>query len=141
MGMGGYVIRVLTIGCFDGLHPGHVAQLEAARKLGDCLSVGLTDDDLVHKEKGENHPFFPYHERKMMLMALRCVDYVFVNLNTKRSIANIQPDIYVKGIEYKTKGLDEEQMCKSIGVKIVYIDSFPVYSSTKLFTGQWLHER
>jgi rfaE bifunctional protein nucleotidyltransferase chain/domain len=139
--MGGSVIHVLTIGCFDGLHPGHVAQLEAARQLGDWLSVGLTDDDLVRKEKGENHPFFPYHERKMMLMALRCVDHVFVNLDTKRSIGNLQPYIYVKGIEYKRKGLEEEQMCKSLGVKIVYIDSSPVYSSTKLFTGRWLNDR
>jgi rfaE bifunctional protein nucleotidyltransferase chain/domain len=138
--MGGSVIRVLTIGCFDGLHPGHVAQLEAARQLGDWLSVGLTDDDLVRKEKGENHPFFQYHERKMMLMALRCVDYVFVNLNTKRSIGNIQPDIYVKGIEYQERGLEEQSMCAAMGIKVVFLDTRPVYSSTKLFTGRWLHE-
>ena len=69
---------VMTNGCFDLLHPGHVASLEAARKLGDCLVVGLNSDRSVRELKGPTRPVIDQQGRADMLAALQCVDYVVV---------------------------------------------------------------
>ncbi len=67
---------VLTNGCFDILHVGHVRYLQQARALGDCLVVGLNSDDSVRRLKGATRPINSQRDRAEVLGALRCVDYV-----------------------------------------------------------------
>ena len=69
---------VMTNGCFDLLHPGHVALLQEARKQGDCLLVGLNSDRSARELKGAGHPIVDQQGRAEMLAALACVDYVVV---------------------------------------------------------------
>ncbi|MBS0290251.1 MAG: bifunctional D-glycero-beta-D-manno-heptose-7-phosphate kinase/D-glycero-beta-D-manno-heptose 1-phosphate adenylyltransferase HldE [Proteobacteria bacterium] len=93
---------VMTNGCFDILHLGHITYLEQARALGDCLIVAVNDDDSVKRLKGQTRPINSLQQRAKVLAALGCVDYVVVfNEDTpQRLIAEILPDILVKGGDY-----------------------------------------
>jgi rfaE bifunctional protein nucleotidyltransferase chain/domain len=129
---------VLCNGCFDGLHIGHVAHLQAARLLGSTLVVGLTADEFVNK--GPGRPIFPWLYRRDMLMALRCVDAVTYCTNALEAIELVKPKIYVKGVEYFGK-LPEAARCVELGIQVVCLDSQPVYSSTALLSGKLLNDR
>ena len=131
-------IRVLCDGCFDGLHPGHLAHLRAAAKLGDELLVALTADE--HVNKGQGRPVFPWLQRAAMLRALRCVDTVYMVDSGKQAIEYLKPDIYVKGAEYRGR-LPEQELVESYGGRVVFLDTSPVYSSTDLLTGKYLEDR
>lgn len=131
-------ITVQAHGCFDGLHIGHVAHLEAAKRLGDKLVVTITADEFI-TWKGPGRPVFPAHERAQMLRALRCVSSVLV-INAPDMITAVQlvkPDIVVKGIEYKDALLEQGWM-ESCGIKVVFLDTKPRYSSTDLLSGKHL---
>jgi rfaE bifunctional protein nucleotidyltransferase chain/domain len=130
--------RILTCGCFDPLHIGHVAHLTAAKTLGDHLTVALTADDFVGK--GPGRPVFTWREREQMLSALRCVDAVTLHVEIGNTLRTIKPDVYVKGIEYKDT-LFEEGLCHDLGIEVVFLDTHPVYSSTKILNGELLRER
>lgn len=132
------MIRVLCNGCFDCLHLGHVKHLRAARALGDTLIVALTTDAFVLK--GEGHPVFPWIERAEMLRALSCVDRVISCDSAAYAIRIIKPDIYVKGKEYEGR-LPEEDLVKSLGGRVVFLETSPVYSSTQILSGRLLDER
>jgi len=133
------VIRVLALGCFDGLHIGHLAHLQAARALGDWLIVAVTEDAFVNK--GLGRPVFQFEQRCRMLRALRCVDEVVSHRGD--SLITIQentPQVYVKGKEYEGC-LPEQECIEHLGVKIIFLDTQPVYSSTQLLNGAHLDER
>ncbi len=132
------MIRVLANGCFDCLHPGHVAHLQAARKLGDKLIVALTDDAYVGK--GPGRPVFPWIERCAMLMSLKCVSNVVRVCSAAEGIELVRPKVYVKGIEYKGNLL-EQGLVESMGGKVVFLDTSPVYSSTRILNGKLLEDR
>jgi cytidyltransferase-like protein len=132
------MIRVLALGCFDNLHIGHLRHLQKARSLGDYLMVGLTHDDYVGK--GPGRPVFNWNQREAMLSALRCVDGVMLHVDIGNTLRTYRPDIYVKGIEYQG-ALVEEGLCNDLGIKLVFLDTQPVYSSTALLTGELLHGR
>jgi D-beta-D-heptose 7-phosphate kinase/D-beta-D-heptose 1-phosphate adenosyltransferase len=95
---------VMTNGCFDLLHPGHVACLQDARRHGDYLIVGLNSDRSVWELKGEGHPIVDQQGRAEMLAALACVDCVviFDEASVASLIERILPDVLVKGSEYAT---------------------------------------
>ena len=134
-------IIVQVHGCFDGLHIGHVAHLEAARRLGDKLVVTITADEFI-TWKGSGRPVFPAHERAQMLRALRCVNSVIV-INAGDMISAVQqvkPNILVKGKEYEG-ALLEQGWLESQGIKVVFLDTKPIYSSTDLLCGKTLHDR
>ena len=131
-------VIVLADGCFDVLHPGHVAHLKAARALGDYLYVALTDD--AHVGKGRGRPFLPWAEREAVLSQLRCVHSVIRVRNAEEALYRIVPDIYVKGVEYKGR-LPEQELVERLGGRVVFLDTQPVYSSTKILTGEALRER
>lgn len=90
---------VFTNGCFDILHAGHVAYLEAARALGDHLVVGLNDDASIRRLKGPQRPINEVACRARVLAALACVDavIVFSEDTPARLIAEVAPDVLVKG--------------------------------------------
>jgi len=97
---------VATNGCFDLLHVGHVRYLAAARALGDALVIAINSDRTVRGLKGEGRPVINEGERAEILAALRQVDYVtiFDDLSPRSLIAELLPDVLVKGGDY---GLDE----------------------------------
>jgi rfaE bifunctional protein nucleotidyltransferase chain/domain len=93
---------VLTNGCFDLLHVGHVRYLEAARQLGDALAVGLNSDDSVRLLKGPERPITTEDERAEILAALRSVDAVtiFDEERATSLVEAVRPSVYVKGGDY-----------------------------------------
>ncbi len=99
---------VVTNGCFDLLHVGHVRYLQAARKLGDALAVAVNGDASVRALKGEGRPLNRETDRAEVLAALACVDYVavFQEMRATRFLEEVQPSIYVKGGDYKPETLD-----------------------------------
>ena len=106
------MITVITNGCFDVLHAGHVAFLKDAHKLGDWLIVGLNDDASVRKLKGEGRPLQTVEMRRLVLRELKCVDEVIVVHDTDMSgfITMTQPTIWVKGGDYTLDTLDKREV-------------------------------
>ncbi len=94
---------VMTNGCFDVLHAGHVTYLEEAKSLGDRLIVAVNDDDSVRRLKGESRPINELADRLLVLAGLAAVDWVvpFADDTPAKLIADILPDILVKGGDYK----------------------------------------
>jgi len=128
---------VLASGCFDPLHPGHVAYLEAARAFGDQLVVGVTADRWVQARKGIHRPYFPANQRCHMLESLRVVDEVrLVEADDMVHLINgLRPVIYAKGGDYRTGDptgrLEQERHAvEAGGGRLVFVDTWPRYSST-----------
>jgi rfaE bifunctional protein nucleotidyltransferase chain/domain len=121
---------VLANGVFDLLHYGHLLHLEAAGKLGDKLVVSITQD--VSVKKGPGRPIYNEFQRSRLVAALRCVDDVMICESLLEALAEVKPDILVKGIDYR-KGLDPEhtEYCEKHGIKIVFTES-PKLSATEL---------
>lgn len=119
---------VFTNGCFDILHPGHVAYLTQAKALGDILIVGVNTDESVQRLKGTDRPINPLSDRLTVLAALSCVDHVvpFAELTPKNLIRIICPGIYVKGGDYTRETLPEAELVEELGgiVRILpYVDN------------------
>jgi len=129
---------VVTNGCFDLLHLGHVTYLETARHEGDALLVGVNSDAAVRQLKGPDRPVTPEEDRAAVLAALESVDgvCVFAESTATRFLAAAQPDIYVKGGDYTldTLNREERQTVERAGGKIVIIPSVPGKSTTALLT-------
>ena len=94
---------VMTNGCFDLLHAGHIAYLQQAKALGDRLIVAVNDDQSVRALKGSARPINPLARRMSVLSALESVDWVvpFSESTPERLITNVLPDVLVKGGDYK----------------------------------------
>jgi D-glycero-beta-D-manno-heptose 1-phosphate adenylyltransferase len=127
---------VATNGCFDLLHLGHVRYLQAARALGDLLAVGLNGDGSVRKLKGKGRPITAERDRAEILAALQCVDLVtiFPEMRATQFIAASRPTIYVKGGDYSSETLNEEEsaLLKEIGAEIRIIPFEAGYSTSRL---------
>lgn len=102
---------VLTNGCFDLLHLGHVRYLQAARGLGDALAVAINGDQSVRALKGKGRPLNPAADRAEVVAALECVDHVvvFPEVRATRLLETVRPSIYVKGGDYTPETLDAEE--------------------------------
>lgn len=113
---------VLANGCFDPLHAGHVAHLRAARKMGTRLVVALTTDAALAREKGDGRPFVPWHERAAVLRELRCVSQVIPSESGRAAILQVRPDIFVKGIDYRSTGIDGAlaDLCEGLGIRVAF---------------------
>ena len=98
---------VMTNGCFDILHVGHVSYLTEARSLGDRLIVAVNDDGSVRRLKGADRPINGLHPRMMVLAALACVDWVvpFSEDTPERLICRLLPDVLVKGGDYRPEDI------------------------------------
>jgi len=123
-----------TNGCFDLLHPGHVAFLQAARQYGDCLVVGLNSDRSVQQLKGPGRPIIPQEDRAAMLAALECVDYVvlFDQLTPAELIRTIRPDVLIKGSDYQPQQVVGREVVESYGGLVVCLPIKGNYSTTRL---------
>src|SRR5437762_11075552 len=127
---------VATNGCFDLFHVGHVRYLQAARALGDLLAVGLNGDRSVGELKGIGRPINTERDRAEVLAALECVDLVtvFPEMRATRFLAAARPAIYVKGGDYRSDTLNEEERAalKKIGAEIRLIPFEAGYSTSRL---------
>jgi rfaE bifunctional protein nucleotidyltransferase chain/domain len=127
---------VVTNGCFDLLHLGHVTYLETARNLGDALLVGMNSDAAVRQLKGPDRPVNNEGDRAAVLAALESLDGVclFTEPTATRFLSLAQPDIYVKGGDYtlETLNKEERQAVEKAGGKIVIIPFVPGKSTTAL---------
>ncbi|GAA2387410.1 D-glycero-beta-D-manno-heptose 1-phosphate adenylyltransferase [Dactylosporangium salmoneum] len=125
---------VATGGCFDLLHTGHVATLNAARRLGDCLIVCLNSDTSVTNLKGPDRPVISQSDRAAMLLALRCVDAVviFDDSTPVPTLNHIRPDIWVKGGDYTATGMSEAQQVRSWGGQAVTVPYLSGRSTTTI---------
>ncbi len=127
---------VVTNGCFDLLHAGHVAYLEAARSHGEALLVGLNGDDSVRQLKGPDRPVNGEDDRAAVLAALESVSGVciFGERRATRFLVAAQPDVYVKGGDYtlETLDADERGAVEAAGGRIVIIPMVPGKSTTAL---------
>jgi len=127
---------VATNGCFDLLHVGHVRYLEEARALGDLLAVGLNSDRSVRELKGKGRPIVAERDRAEILAALQCVDLVtiFPEVRATQFIAASHPAIYVKGGDYSSETLNEEEraVLNNIDAEIRFIPFEAGYSTSGL---------
>jgi rfaE bifunctional protein nucleotidyltransferase chain/domain len=116
---------VLTNGCFDLLHVGHVQSLTAARALGDVLVVAVNDDASVRALKGPGRPILPVEERAELLCSLRAVDAVvpFSGLTAAAVVQAVKPDVYVKGGDYDLDGRrpPEADLAVELGGAVVFV--------------------
>jgi len=127
---------VVTNGCFDLLHVGHVRYLQAARALGDALAVLLNSDRSVRELKGDGRPINNERDRAEVLAALGCVDFVtiFDDKRATRLLEKVEPAVYAKGGDYTTATLDAEERAalEKIGAEIRIIPFEQGYSTSGL---------
>ncbi len=127
---------VVTNGCFDILHLGHITYLESARQRGDALLIGVNGDAAVRGLKGAGRPVNSETDRASILAALQSVDGVciFSDTTATKFLAAAQPDIYVKGGDYTldTLNQDERRAVESAGGKIILVPFVPGKSTTSL---------
>ncbi|MCS7337163.1 MAG: D-glycero-beta-D-manno-heptose 1-phosphate adenylyltransferase [Verrucomicrobiae bacterium] len=127
---------VVTNGCFDILHVGHVTYLEAARAHGDALLVGVNSDESVRALKGPGRPINPEQDRALVLAALECVDAVciFHEVQATRFLEAARPDVWAKGGDYTLETLEqaERKLVEQLGGKIVILPLVPGKSTTAL---------
>lgn len=125
---------VLTNGCFDILHAGHVRYLEAARSVGDVLVLGLNSDASVRALKGETRPINGENDRAEVADGLRSVDYVviFGETTAEALVRDVRPDYYAKGGDYSLESLPEAKAVAKVGGKVVFLPFVEGKSSTKI---------
>ena len=132
---------VLTNGCFDLLHVGHIRSLRAARTLGDVLVVGVNSDASVRSFKAPDRPLVPDVERAEVLAAIESVDYVvvFEEPTAERLAGKVRTDVYAKGADYAMTGasvdesrLPEARVVSRNGGRTVLIPFVPGRSTTSL---------
>ena len=123
---------VFTNGCYDILHPGHIRLLESARSLGDILILALNTDASVQRLKGPTRPLVSQDERAELAAALQAVDAVtFFDEDTPRElIAALQPEVLVKGADYRKDEVVGGDIVESYGGKVVLAELVPGYSTT-----------
>ena len=125
---------VLTNGCFDLLHVGHLRSLRAARAEGDVLLVAINSDASVRANKGADYPVVPEGERAEMLAAYPFVDQVFLfsERTLDRLILLLQPDVHAKGTDYSAASVPEREAVLSYGGRIAITGDPKNHSSRDL---------
>jgi len=125
---------VFTNGVFDLLHPGHVRYLQAARRLGDALILGVNSDRSVRANKGPERPINPEHERAEVLGALACVDLavIFDEDTPYALISQLQPDVLVQGADWGEHDIVGRDVVEARGGRVVRMELSKGFSTTSL---------
>lgn len=125
---------VMTNGCFDILHAGHVSYLEQAKQLGDRLIVAVNDDDSVQRLKGAGRPLNDLAARMQVLSGLRAVDWVvFFSEDTPEQLINeVLPDVLVKGGDYRVEEIAGHKAVLANSGQVLILDFVPGYSTTSM---------
>jgi rfaE bifunctional protein nucleotidyltransferase chain/domain len=114
---------VFANGCFDTLHVGHIRYLEAARREGDVLVVGVNADTSVRELKGSGRPILDENARAQLVAALRCVDYVvlFAEPNVEILLELVRPDVHAKGTDYTAETVPERALAARLGIRVAIV--------------------
>ena len=125
---------ILTNGCFDLLHVGHIRYLHAAKQLGGKLVVALNADDSVRKIKGEGRPLMPENERAEILAALADVDaiVVFSEPDVRGVIREIRPNVQAKGTDYTAESVPERDEVMAYGGRVAIVGDPKDHSTTEI---------
>ncbi len=125
---------VMTNGCFDLLHAGHLTVLHESAQLGDALVVAINSDQSVRRLKGPERPLVPEQERAALLAALDCVDAVtvFDEDTPLELLAAATPDVLVKGADYTVEGVVGRELVESRGGRVALVPLLPEKSTTAL---------
>jgi rfaE bifunctional protein nucleotidyltransferase chain/domain len=114
---------VLTNGCVDVLHVGHIRYLESAAREADVLVVAVNDDESVRVLKGEGRPLVSAEQRAEIMSALECVDYVliFPEPTVGPLIQALRPDVHCKGPDYTPDSVPERDIVRSYGGRVAIV--------------------
>jgi D-beta-D-heptose 7-phosphate kinase/D-beta-D-heptose 1-phosphate adenosyltransferase len=125
---------VMTNGCFDVLHPGHIDIFEKSKKLGHVLVVLLNTDNSIKLIKGKTRPIFKQADRAKILSSIQHIDYIifFKSRSPDQIYKNLLPDILTKGSEYKASFIAGSDFIKKNGGKIKLIPMLKKYSTTNI---------
>ncbi|MDR2664033.1 MAG: adenylyltransferase/cytidyltransferase family protein [Puniceicoccales bacterium] len=127
---------VLTNGCFDLLHPGHLFLLQQAAGFGDRLAVALNSDSSVRALKGPDRPTIPQKLRAYALRALRWVDglFLFDGTQADEEIRTFAPDVYVRANDRTLADLDSKELraLRAVGARIELVPFLPGFSTSSL---------
>lgn len=125
---------VITNGCFDLLHVGHVRLLARARTEGDVLFVAVNDDASVRRLKGAGRPLVPLEDRLELLAALRAVDvaFPFAEDTPLEVITEFRPDVLVKGADYPLEAIVGADLVRRWGGRVVRVELVEGRSTTEL---------
>lgn len=125
---------VLTNGCFDVLHRGHVEYLQEARGLGEVLVVALNSDCSVRALKGPDRPIIPSEDRAAILCALGDVDFVtiFPEPSVEALVTEVLPDVLVKGGDYRLDQIVGREVVEASGGRVIALSHTPDRSSSDL---------
>ena len=125
---------VLTNGCFDLLHTGHIKLFAASKRLGDVMIVALDDDDSVRRLKGDDRPVISATERVGILSALDSVDYVvvFATHELENVIKSIRPDVLTKGSNYESEEVEGREIVEGFGGRVELIPITEAISSSQI---------
>lgn len=125
---------VMTNGCFDLIHPGHIRYLQQAAALGDVLVVAVNDDDSVRRLKGASRPLNTVGDRMAVLAALEAIDFVvpFTEDTPERIIEVLAPDVLVKGGDYTVEQIAGHESVLQRGGEVRILDFFAGHSTTGL---------
>ena len=127
---------ILTNGCFDLLHVGHIRYLRAAKQLGGKLVVGLNADESVRGLKGAGRPLMPAAERAEIMAALADVDAVviFPEPDVRALIREIRPDIHAKGADYTLENVPERDTVLECGGRNASVGDPKDHSATEFIS-------
>lgn len=125
---------VLSNGCFDLFHVGHIRYLAGAKALGETLVVAINSDRQVRDLKGSGRPFMPENERAEIVAAFECVDLVtiFDEPTVTETILAIRPNIHTKGTDYTVDTVPERDIVRSVGGRVAIVGDPKDHSSTDL---------
>lgn len=125
---------VVTNGCFDILHVGHVRYLQKTKEYADNLIVMLNSDKSVKAIKGEDRPINCEEDRAEILSSLSCVDYVvlFDENSPAKLLESIKPDVYTKGADYTLETLPERDIVIKNNIRVEFIDFVQGKSTTNV---------
>lgn len=125
---------ILTNGCFDLFHVGHIRYLHAAKELGGFLITAINSDRQVRELKGNGRPFMPEMERAEIIASLRFVDAVtiFDEPTVEQLLLALKPDIHAKGTDYTTETVPEREIVRSYGGTVAIVGDPKDHSSTDL---------
>lgn len=124
-------LKIWLNGCFDILHPGHIALFKFAADLGDYVCVGIDSDERIKYHKGPDRPINNFKDRKVILESIKYINDVIVfstDEELKSAIKNYSPDIFVIGSDYIDKPIIGQEYAK----KIIYFNRIKEYSSSNI---------
>jgi len=125
---------VLSNGCFDTLHVGHVRYLEGARREGDVLVAAVNADSSVRGLKGPHRPILDENARAQLVAALRCVDHViiFAEPDVNGLLEELAPNVHAKGTDYTTETVPERATAARLGIRVAIVGDAKEHSTRAL---------